>query len=796
MKAFKHIDAKTAGEAVDLLGTHSGSARVMAGGTDLLGALKNEVYTVYPREIINIKTIRNLDYIKKDADGLRIGALTKLSHLVDSPAVKKHCPVLAEAAQSIGSPQIRNMATVGGNLCQDVRCWFYRASPFIGGGYECMRKGGTRCYALTTENQYHSIFGAAISGVPGCSLRCPGEINIPAYLDKIRKGDVTAAARILLGSNPLPAVTGRVCPHFCEQGCVRGEFDEPVSIRDIERFVGDYILDHADELVRPAKEPTGKRVAVVGSGPAGLATAHYLMILGHQVTVFDKLERAGGMLIYGIPEYILPREIVERTVNALERAGVEFRVGVEVGRNISVKALRETFDTLFLGIGAWGNRAIGIEGEGLTRSALPFLMDVKRGERAVPGKKVLVVGGGNVAVDAAITAKRLGAEEVTMICLECSEEMPALPWEIQQALEEGVKLLPSWGPAKVLESNGKAVGLELVRCASVFDQNRCFAPTFDHGEKTRVEGDQIIMAVGQARDLSCISRELSLTINGDLIAVEKMSQATDAPGVFAGGDIAGLQGTVIDALAAGRRAAMAMDAYLRGSDKEIETHPLGRDNGFLRFSSDCPERAKRVDPSIRPVVRRVLEDEDSDGLQRSQVDDETRRCFNCGCVAVHPSDIAAVLTALKGKVVVAGTRGSRTIPIEEFISPLGSALEPDEMVTEIQVPHAEKVSKQSFIKFRLRNALDFAMVSVAASVTQINGICEDARIVLGSVAPTPVRAKRAEQAIIGKAIDDTTVEMAAQAAVVDTVPLRKNGYKIDLVRTLVKRAILTSVGRE
>jgi len=790
MKGFTHIDARTVAETVELLNEQPGAARVLAGGTDLLGALKNEIYATAPEAIINVKPIRGLDFIKKDAEGLRIGALTRLSQIVDSPVVRKEWPVLAEAAQSIGSPQIRNMATIGGNLCQDVRCWFYRASPFIGERYECMRKGGTRCYALTTENQYHSVFGAAQSGTPGCALQCPGKIDIPAYFSKIREGDVASAARILLDANPMPAVTGRVCPHFCEQGCVRNEFDEPISVRAIERYIGDYILDHADELVRPVKQSTGKRIAVVGSGPAGLAAAYYCMSLGHTVTVFDKLEHAGGMLSYGIPEYILPREIVQRTVDALKKAGVEFRLGVEVGLDVSVEKLRSSFDALFLGTGAWEDRAIGMEGEGLAQSALSFLMDVKRGAPTMPGKKVLVIGGGNVAVDAAITARRLGVEDVTMVCLECTEEMPALPWEIAQAIEEGIKLMPSWGPTRVLQSNGKITGLELARCTSVFDDNHCFAPTFDHDETIRIEGDSVIMAVGQARDLSRFNQAIPLDVKSGLIVVDGTSQATSIPGVYAGGDSTLPQGTVIEALAAGRRAALAMDAYLGGTGKLSDIGNRGKENGFLRFSTDCAERKKRATSSVLPVPERSLEKEDLKGLHVGQVEDEAQRCFNCGCVAVHPSDIATVLMALNGKIKVVGPKGSRTIPIEEFVAPLGVALGADEIVTEVQVPHPVKGSKQTFLKFRLRNALDFAMVSVAANVTRANRTCRDARIVLGSVAPSPMRAIGAEQAIIGKVIDTSVAEEAARAAAAGSVALARNGYKVELVRALVKRALL------
>ena len=227
------------------LRTYDGKARVNAGGTDLLGAMRDKCLPEYPEAVINIKTIDGLDYIKQDKKGLKIGALAKLADIAGSPEVKEEYKLLAEAAYSVASPHIRNMATIGGNLAQDVRCWYYRYPTQIGGPITCLRKGGKICSALGGDNRYHSIFGAARMTQYPCASNCPAGTNMPAYLNKVRKGDLAEAARILMDSNPIPAVTGRICPVFCEPNCNRQEFDKSVAINCVERGVGDYVLDHA-----------------------------------------------------------------------------------------------------------------------------------------------------------------------------------------------------------------------------------------------------------------------------------------------------------------------------------------------------------------------------------------------------------------------------------------------------------------------------------------------------------------------------------------------------------------------
>lgn len=790
MKSFSHINAKTIKEAVKLLKTYKAKAKLIAGGTDLLGALKDRIHPDYPEVIINIKTILGLNYVKEDAKGLKIGPLAKLADIAESPVVKEKYKLLAEAAEAVATPQIRRMGTIGGNLCQELRCWYYRYPHHVGGRILCYLKGGKGCYALTGENQYHSIFGGARMASPSCSLACPGNVDIPSYLSKVREGSLREAAEIMLRTNPIPSITGRVCPRLCEQECGRDDFDASVSIRDIERFMGDYILENANEIIRPPEIDTGKNVAIVGSGPAGLSAAYYLRMSGHFVTVFDRMGEPGGMLAYGIPGYRLPKDIVRRVVKTIENIGTEFKLNVNVGKDIIVKDLEKHFDSVFLASGAWSQPSIGLEGEELTKSGIEFLTNVNRGVREVPGKRVLVLGGGNVAVDVGITALRLGAEQVTLACLESREEMPALEWEIEQAIEEGVNLIPSWGPSRVLQSHGKVSGIELVRCTAVFDKDGRFAPIFDNAIKEKVEADQIIMAVGQRTDLSFIDSEWSLKVDRGLIVANQETQETNIPGIFAGGDLTSGPATVIEAIAAGRRAAVAIDLYLRGGT-QAEDEDEKTVEHFSKFNRESLKTTERAKMPRLPIYERSINIEDALGLSLNEIEKETNRCFNCSCVAVNSSDIAVALLALGAKIKIAGPMGVRTIPIEDFFGSLRNILNADEMVTEIRVPQPSDRAKQVLLKFRLRNAVDFPIVSIASMITIGDGICKDAKIALGAVAPRPIRATGAEQTIKGKVINSSTAEAAAEAAVANAIPLNMNTYKVAITKSLVKRAILS-----
>ena len=789
MKAFNHVNAKTVNEAVKLLKNNRGKAKLISGGTDLLGALKDKIIPEYPETIINIKTIPNLNYVHEDIEGIKIGALTKLEDIAQSPVIKEKYKILAEAAQSVATPQIRRMATIGGNLCQDVRCWYYRYPHHVGGRITCYLKGGKGCYALTAENQYHSIFGGLRAASTPCMSACPGGVEIPSYLSKIRDGKLTEAARILLASNAIPAITGRVCPHFCEQRCNRGDFDEAVSVRDIERFMGDYILENANELMTAPEKETGKSVAIIGSGPAGLSAAYYLRMFGHHVTVFDKMEEAGGLLTYVIPAYRLPKDVVKRVADAIKATGVEFKLKVDIGKDITLDDLKKDYDSVFIASGSWNPVSIGLKDEELTRFGMEFLTNIHNGLREAPGKKILVIGGGNAAVDVAISALRLGAKSATMACLESLDEMPALPWERQQAIEEGVRLMPSWGPSRILKSDIKVTGMELMRCSSVYDSEGHFAPTYDRTVKETVEADVIMMAVGYATDLSFISRGVPVKNQRGLITVNPETQATNVPGIYAGGAVSHGPATVIEAISSGKKAADAMNLYLGGKEIKTDNNSEQVIAPLLKFNSNYLKKISRSIPTKISVDNRKIDIEDVSGLNLNENEEEANRCFNCSCVSVNASDIGVALVALDASLKITGVKGTRTIPIGEFFGSLRNNLSAEEMVTEIQIPQLSDGSKQTFFKFRLREPVDFAVVSLASILTIKDGIYRDARIALGAVAPRPFRATEVEQALIGKAIDNRTIEAATETVVKDAIPLSENAYKLEILKALVKKAL-------
>jgi NADPH-dependent glutamate synthase beta subunit-like oxidoreductase/CO/xanthine dehydrogenase FAD-binding subunit len=780
---FEHINARNVEEAVSILRQYGDRAWVLAGGTDLVGTMRFEVLREYPEVLINLKTISGLDYIKEEESNLRIGALTRLEDIAIDSIVRNGYAALSEAARRTASPHVRAMGTIGGNLCQLVRCWYFRKED---NRFDCIRKGGSMCHAVMGDNRYHSIFGGVRVATSGCSLNCLLGNNIPSYLSSIRDSNLVEAADILLGTNPMPAITGRICPHPCEENCSRSELDQAVSLRSMERFVGDYILDHADTLYRAPRKDSAKTVAVIGSGPAGLSAAYYLRKLGHAVTVYESREKAGGVLTYGIPPYRLPKDIVDRQIAAIQSTGVEFRFRVEVGKDISLGELQKKYHAVFCATGAWKSSVLGLQDEGLLTYGLDFLEKINRGSGPIGARRVLVIGGGSVAMDVATSALRAGAEEVTLACLESRDEMPAVPEEVEQAEKEGIKLMPSWGPARVLTADGKLSGMELVRCTAVFDSAHRFAPTYDQTARTTAIADQVILATGQ-RPILSYANEL-LKIDSGLIAVNGNTQATSLENVFAGGD-ATISGplSVVAALASGRRAADAIDRYLGGegsrpAEKKVEH--------LTRCNSECLERSTRVEVPERSIAERSLKGEDVLGLPWDAAEAEAKRCLNCGCDAVNPSDVAPALVALDAIIVTS----KRNIRAEDFwVADRGlktTVLDQDEIIVEVRIPKPATNVRSSFLKFAMRKSIDFPIVNCAAAIESTHGVVQSARICLNAVYCNPLRATQAEDFIKGKSIDEDTAEGAGTAAVANAVALPYNKFKIQIAKTLVKRAIL------
>lgn len=582
MKYFEHESAATFDEAVSLLKeSPKGKTVVMAGGSDLIGVLKEQILEDYPEKVVDLKTVRGGEYIKQDGDTIEIGALTKLCDIVKSDLLNEKAPVLSQAARSVATPLIRNVATMGGNICQDVRCWFYRYPHGIGGRMDCMRKGGKECYAVMGDNRYHSIFGGMKVHTTPCSVQCPANTDIPAYMERLRQGDVEGAAHILMEANPIPMITSRVCAHTCQEQCNRCGSDESVSIHGVERYVGDYILEHPDTFYRAPETETGHKVALVGAGPAGLSAAYYLRKAGHDVTVFDKMEEPGGMLTYAIPNYRLPKSYVKQVAAAYEKMGIRFRLGCCLGEDIQAEDLEKEYDNVFYATGAWKRPVLGFDGEEFTEFGLQFLMEVNQWMNKKDRRHVLVVGGGNVAMDVAITARRLGAESVTLACLESEPEMPASREEIARAREEGIEIMPSYGVSKAIYEGSQVTGMELMRCTSVKDENGRFNPRYDREETLRVSADSILMAAGQKVDLSFLGDKYGLALERGLIQVDKDTQATSKSGIYAGGDATTGPATVIQGVRSGRNAAEAIN---RGYAVMPERR---REDKFIHFDTEA-----------------------------------------------------------------------------------------------------------------------------------------------------------------------------------------------------------------
>jgi NADPH-dependent glutamate synthase beta subunit-like oxidoreductase/CO/xanthine dehydrogenase FAD-binding subunit len=783
-----HASARSLEQAAELATQAGKKTAFVAGGTDLLGVLKDCVHPARHDLLIDLKPIQGLSGVKADG-GLEVGALTTLTEVARHGLIKAGWPLLAQAARVVASPQIRNMGTLGGNLCQEPRCWYYRTPENL---FHCMRKGGDMCGAVLGDNRYHSVLGAARVCQPGCAFNCPAHVAIPQYMELIRRGDLEQAARLILASNPMPAITGRVCPHPCQSRCTRRDLDQSVSTRGVERHLGDYLLANAATILTPPASASGRRVAIVGAGPAGLSAAYYLRRAGHAVTVFDKLEQAGGMLRYCIPAYRLPKEVLDRQVAAYEAMGITFVQGVGLGDGgPTLDELRRDHDALFLATGGWKQKTLNLADGDQLSSGLDFLGEVARGRRQAPGRKVLVIGGGSVAVDVAITARRLGAEQVTMACLEAREIMPAIPEDIDQAVEEHVDLLPAWGPHRVIVREGRLAGLELVRCTSVFDREGRFKPSFDFSTTRTVEADCVLVAIGQGPDLSWANGAL-VTERGCLKA-DQETQQTSLPGVFAGGDLVTGASTVVAALAAGRRAASAIDRHLGGTGELSEAGqaagPGPGQGGPIEVNTPALKMAPASRPAWRPLEQRSIQAEDVATMDLHAVETEANRCINCGCVAVNASDLAPALVALEA--IINTTR--RAIPAERFFA-VGQAstttLEPGEVVTGIAVPAQPVGSVQFYQKFRIRNSIDFPIVGLATVLEVREGVFARARAVLGAVGPVPHRLDQVERFLIGRKPDEDTAEGAAVIAVRGMAPLARNGFKLQIVKALVRKAVL------
>ena len=506
-----------------------------------------------------------------------------------------------------------------------------------------------------------------------CMMACPAHTNAGRYVGLIAKGRFEEAYKFAREPNPLASICGRVCAHPCETACRRGEIDRPISIRALKRFLTER---HGPESKHPVDTNTGRtqsqngmKVAVVGGGPVGLAAAHDLALMGYSVTIFEAAPVAGGMLYLGIPEYRLPRDVVEAQVREILATGdITLRLNQAAGRDFTISDLRhQRFDAVLIAVGAHRSRDLTIPGVDLdgVHKGIDFLLNVNLGYKFTIGKKVIVIGGGNVAMDVArsaarevvrqhaagvqdaepsaesmtavatremvdvsLSALRLGAQEVHLVCLENRDEMPAALEEIVEAEEEGIIMHPGLGPKRMIGRDGKVAALETLKTKWVFDQNRRFNPAFYEGSESQLECDTIIMAIGQAPRLDFLKPDDKVEISPrGLIAVNPTSLMTSAAGIFAGGDCVFGPRLIIDSVADGKRAAIGIDEYLRGMkhpEPIVEVEILKRHNMPLELLD-----LVRLPVPMLALERRTGVTEVEIGYDAEAAMEEARRCLHC-----------------------------------------------------------------------------------------------------------------------------------------------------------------------
>jgi NADPH-dependent glutamate synthase beta subunit-like oxidoreductase len=467
---------------------------------------------------------------------------------------------------------------------------------------------------------------------PPCASHCPNEADIRGWITTIAQAEaygrtdeqaLELAWRKITDLNPFPAICGRVCPHPCEERCNRKDKDGPVAINALERFVGDFGIDRGLKLTRISETQRQEKIAVIGSGPAGLSCAYQLSRRGYPVTVYEAFSQPGGMLRYGIPRYRLPREVLDAEIQRILDLGVELKCGVIVGKEVPLAKLRQTCKAIFVGIGAHKGQKLGVPGEdaGNVLTGVDFLNHINSGESVEVGSDVIVVGGGDTAIDAARVSKRLGAE-VTVLYRRTRAEMPAIAREIDGALEEGVAVEFLAAPVEILREDGRAAGLRCIRVElGAPDAAGRPRPVPVAGTEFEMKASTIIIAVSQEPELAPI-RELNEGKNR--IQTDEWG-ATGNAGIYAGGDDLALA-LVSTAVYQGRLAAQAIDAHLRGAEPvKPATHPPAD-----KVIADWHLEAERHDRQCLPMEQRNMDAEIEQGFSQEEALEEARRCMSCG----------------------------------------------------------------------------------------------------------------------------------------------------------------------
>lgn len=479
----------------------------------------------------------------------------------------------------------------------------------------------------------------ADSGTSPCKTECPAHIAVQGYIMMASQGRYKEALELIRRENPFPAICGRICPRSCESACTRGGVDEPLAVDEIKKFIADQELKSEHRFVPERKAQRAEKIAVIGAGPAGLSCAYFLAVEGYKVTVFEKQKVLGGMLTLGIPSFRLGKEIVNAEIDVLKEMGVQFRAGVEMGVDVTLIDLRKQgYSAFYVAIGAQAGRSLGLEGEEAEGviTGVDFLRKVSLGEDLNLEGQAIVIGGGNVAIDVARTAERIGATQVDMYCLESREEMPALDEEVEEALSEDIVINNSWGPKRILHENGKVVGVEFKKCLSVFDENGKFNPKFDESETKIVKSNNVLISVGQGMDWGGLLKDSKMELNSNkTIKADHITFQTGEVDVFAGGDAVTGPKFAIDAIAVGKQGAISIHRYVHRDNltisREREYHALDKENLNMEGYDRLPRQsALHVEGSKSKVTFKDLRAT----FTQEQIKKETERCLGCGAVVV------------------------------------------------------------------------------------------------------------------------------------------------------------------
>ena len=484
------------------------------------------------------------------------------------------------------------------------------------------------------------------TGTAPCKTACPAHIAVQGYLKKAAQGKYREALALIKKENPFPAVCGHICNRRCEDACTRGTIDQAVAIDEVKKFIAKQDLTAENRYIPPIIPPTTGRlfeekIAIIGGGPAGLSCAFYLAEKGYKPTVFEKNEKPGGMLVYGIPSFKLEKDVVEAEIDVMRQMGVEIKCGIEVGKDITLEELhKQGYKAFYLAIGCQGGRKANIQGEDAegVMTAVDFLRTVGDNQNYPVEGRTVVVGGGNVAIDVARTASRCGASEVSMFCLESREIMPASEEEITEAQEEGITLNCGWGPKEILTENGKVKGIVFKKCLSVFDENKRFAPKFDEAVTMTVPCERVFLSIGQSIVWGNLLEGSKVELGrGNGAVADKVTYQTAEPDIFVGGDVYTVPKFAIDAIAAGKEGAISIHRFVQPHSSLT----IGRNRRQFIELDKSNIQIEEYDNSSRqiPGVRKDIDAHKSfrdakEAFTEEQVKKETARCLGCGASVV------------------------------------------------------------------------------------------------------------------------------------------------------------------